>query len=67
MTVFSFVLSLVFVGFVLPIAMILFFIQRTAEAKRLTSEDEKILQDLWNQANKLESRIQNLEKIVKGD
>jgi len=33
-------------------------------SKTLTSEDEKILADLWRSADRMEARITNIERIL---
>jgi phage shock protein B len=49
---------------VAPIWIIAHYVTRWRSAKTLTGEDEKLLQELWESASRMESRIRTLEKIL---
>lgn len=49
---------------VLPLWLILHYGTKRRQAQGLTREDEKMLADLWQLANKMESRINALETIL---
>jgi len=47
-----------------PLVTILHFITKWRESKGLSNEDEKMLEDLWGNAQRMESRINSLETIL---
>lgn len=47
-----------------PLVIILHFITKWRESKGLSNEDEKMLEDLWSDAQRMESRINSLETIL---
>ncbi len=47
-----------------PIWIVFHYITKWRESKGLTNEDEKLLQDLWESAQHMESRINTLETIL---
>lgn len=49
---------------VVPLALILHYVTRWREAKGLSKEDEKMLEDIWQSAQRMESRINTLETIL---
>lgn len=50
--------------FVAPLWLILHYSTKRRQAQSLTREDEKMLSDLWQLANKMDSRINSLETIL---
>jgi len=58
---------IVFIVIVLPIWLILHYATRNSASKRLTSKDESLLQDLHENARRMEDRIHNLERILDAD
>jgi phage shock protein B len=58
------VIAVIFVSVVLPLIVVLHYITKWREAKGLTREDEKMLEDIWESAQKMESRINALETIL---
>ena len=54
----------IFCIFVAPLWLIMHYTTRRRQAQGLTREDEKMLADLWQIANKMESRVQSLETIL---
>lgn len=59
-----FVPAVIFIAFVVPLWLILHYTARWRATKTLSSEDEKMLQDLWQTAEKMEDRIATLERIL---
>ncbi|GIK95942.1 MAG: phage shock protein B [Alphaproteobacteria bacterium] len=59
-----FVPLILFVVFVAPIWIVLHYITRWRQTRMLSSEDEKLLAELWGSVDKMESRINNLERIL---
>jgi phage shock protein B len=57
-------LLIVFLIFVAPIWIIAHYVTRWRTAKVLSSEDERMLAELWELAPKVESRINTLERIL---
>jgi len=62
-----FVPIVVFMVIVAPIWLILHYATRNSASKRLTSKDESLLQDLHENARRMEERIHNLERILDAD
>ena len=58
------VIAILFVSVVLPLIVVLHYVTKWKEAKGLTREDEKMLEDIWASAQKMESRINALETIL---
>jgi len=58
---------IVFIVIVLPIWLILHYATRNSASKRLTSKDESLLQDLHENARRMEERIHSLERILDAD
>ena len=56
--------TMLFVVFVAPIWIVLHYITRWRQTRMLSSEDEKLLAELWSSVDKMESRINNLERIL---
>lgn len=50
--------------FVAPLWLFLHYTTKRRQAQGLTREDEKMLSDLWQLANKMESRVKSLETIL---
>lgn len=62
-----FVSTIVFLVIVAPIWLILHYATRNSASKRLTSKDESLLEDLHENARRMEERIHNLERILDAD
>lgn len=58
------VLGIVFMTVVVPLALVLHYVTKWKTAKGLTTEDERMLEDLWESAQRMESRINALETIL---
>jgi phage shock protein B len=54
----------IFCIFVAPLWLILHYTTKRRQAQGLTREDEKMLSDLWQIANRMESRVKTLETIL---
>jgi phage shock protein B len=54
----------IFCIFVAPLWLILHYTAKRRQAQGLTREDEKMLSDLWQIANRMESRVNALETIL---
>ena len=53
-----------FLVLVAPIWLLAHYLIRWRTSKSLTSEDEKLLVELWEGLDRMESRIKNLERIL---
>lgn len=58
------VIGIVMVSFVLPLIIVLHYMTKWKESKGLSREDEKMLEEIWDSAQKMESRINALETIL---
>ena len=58
------VIAILFVILVMPLAIIMHYVTRWKETKGLSTEDEKMLQELWDDAQRMQSRINALETIL---
>ena len=58
------VIAILAVLVVAPLAIILHYVTRWKEAKGLSREDEQMLEDVWQSAQRMESRINALETIL---
>ena len=47
-----------------PLWIIFHYITKWKTAKGLTAEDEKMLAEVWESTNKMQERIQTLERIL---
>lgn len=55
---------IVFLVIVAPIWLFLHYGTKRRQAQGLTREDEKMLSELWQLANRMESRVNTLESIL---
>lgn len=58
---------IVFIVIVAPIWLILHYATRNSANKQLSSKDESLLQELHENARRMEERIHNLERILDAD
>ena len=58
------VIGVLFMVLVLPLALILHYVTRWREAKGLSREDSRMLEELWQDTQRMESRINTLETIL---
>ena len=54
----------IFCIFVAPLWLIMHYSTQRRQAQSLTREDEKMLSDLWQIANRMEDRVKVLETIL---
>jgi phage shock protein B len=60
----AFVLGIIFLTVVAPLWIIFHYVTVWRSARRLTSDDEKALGELWQSARRMEVRINSLEKVL---
>lgn len=51
-------------GVVAPTWIVFHYLTRWRATKTISGEDEKLLQDLWQSADKMERRLNSLERIL---
>lgn len=59
-----FVLGILFLVIVAPLAIILHFVTRWKKTRELTHSDEVLIEEVWEIAQKLEHRVHVLETIL---
>lgn len=55
---------ILFMTVIAPLWIIFHFITKNREMNRLKPEDEKLMSELWDNARRMEERIQTLERIL---
>ena len=61
---FIFVPLIIFLAFVAPIWIIAHYVTRWRTAKTLSNEDQKLLAELWKSADRMDGRLNNVERIL---
>ncbi|MEM7611256.1 MAG: envelope stress response membrane protein PspB [Pseudomonadota bacterium] len=59
-----FVLGILFMTIVAPLAIILHFVTKWKKTRELTHSDESMMEEVWGIAQELESRVNVLESIL---
>lgn len=57
-------IPIVLVTICLPLWIIFHYVTKWKTSKGLTTEDEKMLSEVWESANRMEDRINTLERIL---
>ena len=57
-------IPILFLTVVAPLWIIFHYITKIKASKGLSSEDEKMLSEIWESANRMEDRINTLERIL---
>jgi phage shock protein B len=58
---------IVFIAVPAPLFIVLHFITKWKQSREISGGDEKLLEDLWLLAQKLEERLEALETILDND
>ena len=58
------VIGIILFSFVLPLVLVLHYMTKWKESKGLSRDEEKMLEEIWESAQKMESRINALETIL---
>ena len=61
---FIFVPLIIFLAVVAPSWIIAHYVTRWRQTKTLSSEDEKMLTEMWESASRMDSRLNALERIL---
>lgn len=58
------VIPILLITVCLPLWIIFHYVTKWKTAKGLSNEDEKMLSEIWDSANRMEDRINTLERIL---
>ena len=58
------VIPILFITICLPLWIIFHYVTKWKTSKGLSAEDEKMLSEVWESANRMEERIVTLERIL---
>jgi phage shock protein B len=58
------IIPVLFITVCLPLWIIFHYVTKWKTSKGLTAEDEKMLSEVWESANRMEERIVTLERIL---
>ena len=58
------VFGILFVVLILPLIIVMHYVTKWKATKGLSNEDESMLEDLWQNAQTMQSRINTLETIL---
>lgn len=58
------VVAILFMVVVAPIWMFFHYVTKWRSSKTISNEDENILGELWESADRIENRIKNIERIL---
>ncbi|PWC35855.1 envelope stress response membrane protein PspB [Azospirillum sp. TSO35-2] len=60
----GFVLAVLFLVVVAPVWIVFHYITKWRSQRGLTAQDERLLAELWEISNRLESRVHALERVL---
>lgn len=58
---------ILFLTVLAPLIVIFYFITKWRQTREISSDDERMLEDLWSLSQRLEERIETLERILDDD
>jgi phage shock protein B len=58
------ILAIVFLAIPAPLFIVLHFITKWKQSREISGGDERLLEDLWQLAQRLEERLESLETIL---
>ena len=61
---FAGIIAIVFMTVVLPLVIILHYVTKWKSTKGLSAEEQQLLEDLWENSERMTSRINALETIL---
>jgi phage shock protein B len=64
LSVFTFILGIIFLAVVAPIWIVAHYLTRWRRGRMLSSEDERILGELYEAAARMEARLAALERVL---
>ena len=60
----AFVLSLIFMTCVLPLIVIMHYVTKWKSTKGLSGEEQRMLEELWENCERMQKRVRALETIL---
>ncbi len=64
---FASVIGIVFVTVCLPLIVVMHYVTKWRQTREISGDDEKMLEEMWQLAQRIEERIDTLEKILDHD
>ena len=58
---------ILFLTVLAPLIVIFYFITKWKQTREISGDDERMLEDLWDLSQRLEDRIETLERILDDD
>ena len=58
---------ILFLTVLAPLIVIFYFITKWKQTREISSDDERMLEELWSLSQRLEERIETLERILDDD
>ena len=58
---------ILFVAVAVPLFIVLHFITKWKQNREISGDDEQLLEDMWQLSQRLEDRLETLEKILDDD
>lgn len=58
------IVGILFMTVVAPVWIVLHYITRWKSTKSISNEDETLLADLWESAERIDARLNNIERIL---
>ncbi len=58
---------ILFLKVIAPLIVFFYFITKWKQTREISSDDEHMLEDLWSLSQRLEERIETLERILDDD
>ncbi len=60
----AFILAIVFMTVVLPIVIVMHYVTKWKATRGLSEDEQRLLEDLWRQSERMQSRLNALETIL---
>jgi phage shock protein B len=59
-----FILAIIFMAVILPLVVIMHYTTKWKATKGLSDDERRMLEDLWNESQRMQSRVNALETIL---
>ena len=56
--------AFLFLVVIIPLFVVLHFVTKWKQAREISGDDEQLLEDLWQLSQRLEDRLETLERIL---
>ncbi len=60
----TFALAIIFMVICLPLIIVMHYVTRWRQNREISSDDEQMLEELWELAQRVEDRVETLERII---